>query len=105
MIIQAEYVIAQESSHEYNRAEIIRAAEQAVIAKFPDFKAEGKKPVLRDMGDHWEFTYELPPTMLGGAPVVIIDKGQRTSAVYTGLNSGRARKLHERRRGHLPPSY
>ena len=79
MIIQVEYAITQERSMNTTEQSLISAAEQAVIAKFPDFKAEGKKPVLRDMGDHWEFTYELPPTMLGGAPVVIIDK--RTKSI------------------------
>jgi hypothetical protein len=79
MIIQVEYVITQERSMNTTEQSVMSAAEQAVIAKFPDFKTEGKKPVLQDMGDHWEFTYELPPTMLGGAPVVVIDK--RTKSI------------------------
>jgi hypothetical protein len=79
MIIQVEYVITQERTMNTVEQSLISAAEQAVFAKFPDFKAEGKKPVLQDMGDHWEFTYELPPTMLGGAPVVVIDK--RTKSI------------------------
>ena len=74
MIVQVEYVMVQERSMNTAEQSLISAAEQAVIAKFPDFKTEGKKPVLQDRGDHWEFTYELPPTMLGGAPVVVIDK-------------------------------
>jgi len=83
MIIQVEYVITQERSMNTAEQSLISAAEQAVIAKFPDFKAEGKKPVLQDMGDHWEFTYELPPTMLGGAPVVVIDKKTKSiSHIY-----------------------
>ncbi len=79
MIIEVQYVMVQERSMNTAEQSLISAAEQAVIAKFPDFKAEGKKPVLQDMGDHWEFTYELPPTMLGGAPVVVIDK--RTNSI------------------------
>lgn len=74
MIVQVEYVMVQERSMNTAEQSLISAAEQAVNAKFPDFKTEGKKPVLQDMGDRWEFTYELPPTMLGGAPVVVIDK-------------------------------
>jgi hypothetical protein len=74
MTVQVEYVMVQERSMNTAEQSLISAAEQAVIAKFPDFKTEGKKPVLQDMGDHWEFTYELPATMLGGAPVVVIDK-------------------------------
>jgi hypothetical protein len=34
-------------------------------------------PVLKDQGDHWEFLYELPADMLGGSPVVVIDKASK----------------------------
>ena len=82
MIMQVEYAIAMERSMDTEQS-LMTAAEQAVLAKWPDFKSEGKKPVLHDMGDHWEFTYQLPPTMLGGAPVVIIDKKTKSiSQIY-----------------------
>ena len=74
MITQVDYAITMERSMDTLEKSLMSAAEQAVISKWPDFKAGEKKPVLKDMGEHWEFTYELPPTMLGGAPVVIIDK-------------------------------
>ena len=31
-------------------------------------------PVVTDAGDDWQFTYELPSDMLGGAPVVLLSK-------------------------------
>jgi hypothetical protein len=74
MIMQVDYAITMERSMDTIEKSLMSTAEQAVLAKWPDFKAEGKNPVLKDMGEHWEFTYQLPPTMLGGAPVVIIDK-------------------------------
>ena len=49
-------------------------AERAVAARFPDFHSNGRIPILKDFGDHWEFTYELPEGSLGGSPVVIMDK-------------------------------
>jgi len=83
MITQVDYAITMERSMDTTEQSLISEAEQAVISRFPDFKAEGKKPILKDMGDHWEFTYELPATMLGGAPVVIIDKKTKSiSQIY-----------------------
>ena len=83
MIMQVDYAITMERSMDTIEKSLMSTAEQAVIAKWPDFKSEGKKPVLKDMGEHWEFTYELPPTMLGGAPVVIIDKKTKSiSQIY-----------------------
>lgn len=49
-------------------------AEKFVAERYTDFDKRDKKPTLTDQGDHWEFTYELPEDMIGGAPVVIIDK-------------------------------
>lgn len=57
-----------------NEAEARTIAEKFVADRYPDFDNRKKKPVLKDGGDHWEFTYELPDDMIGGAPVVIIDK-------------------------------
>jgi hypothetical protein len=83
MITQVDYAITMERSMDTTEQSLMSAAEQAVLSKWPDFKTDGKKPVLKDMGEHWEFTYQLPPTMLGGAPVVIIDKKTKSiSQIY-----------------------
>ena len=52
----------------------ISTAELFVAAKYPDFDKSGKRAVARTIGDQWEVTYELPEGMLGGAPVVLVDK-------------------------------
>lgn len=52
----------------------VRIAEEFVAVRYTDFDKRNKKPVLTDSGANWEFTYELPENMAGGAPVVIIDK-------------------------------
>ena len=49
-------------------------SEQAVAQRFPDFDPTGKIPLLKDKGDHWEFSYELPEGMIGGSPVGIMEK-------------------------------
>ena len=56
------------------RAKAIAAGNRIVHQKFPDFKAVNKSPVLTDKGKYWEYTYQLPATMIGGAPVVVIRK-------------------------------
>lgn len=52
----------------------IDVGENYVKSHYADFRKDDKKPVVRDMGGYWEFTYQLPEGMLGGAPVVIIEK-------------------------------
>jgi hypothetical protein len=52
----------------------IEAGRKYVATRFPDFDPTGKTPVVSDKGKEWEFTYQLPPDMLGGAPVVFLDK-------------------------------
>ena len=56
---------------------LMKAGEQAIHERFPDFQQGKRTPTLRDRGDHWEFTYELPPGALGGSPVALIDKESR----------------------------
>ena len=52
----------------------LEIGEKYVASNFADYDKSRKKPVVRDRGEHWEFTYELPIDMLGGSPHVIIDK-------------------------------
>lgn len=51
-----------------------KKAEEFVLVKYPDFDKTNKKPVINDAGENWEFTYELSDDLLGGSPVVIINK-------------------------------
>jgi len=54
--------------------EAIIIGERFIAEHHADFDKNRKKLVLYDEGDHWEVTYELPENMVGGAPVVVIDK-------------------------------
>ena len=83
MITLVDYAITMERSMDTIEQSLISAAEQAIISRWPDFQKEGKKPILTDKGEYWEYTYELPAHMLGGAPVVIIDKKTKSiSRIY-----------------------
>lgn len=57
-----------------HQAEIINKAESYLAVRFPDFDKKGKHPVVEDDGDTWKFYYDLGVGMIGGTPVVIIDK-------------------------------
>jgi hypothetical protein len=62
------------SSMEDGRDKAIAAGREFVKLRYPDFVEGRKTPIVTDKGDTWEFTYELPDDMLGGAPVVIFNK-------------------------------
>lgn len=53
---------------------VFEIGDEYVSTHYPDFKKKNKKPVIKDKTGYWEFTYELPEYMIGGAPVVHIDK-------------------------------
>lgn len=57
---------------------LMHMSEAAILERFPGFERGAKIPVLKDMEDHWEFTYLLPRGTLGGVPIVIIAKDSRT---------------------------
>jgi hypothetical protein len=57
-----------------DKTRVIAAGRDYVKQKFPDFSEDRKTPVVTDAGDDWQFTYELPIDMLGGAPVVLLAK-------------------------------
>lgn len=63
-----------ESTMDTDQAAVIRVAEKFVSERYADFDKTNKKLVVKDAGDYWEATYELPEDMIGGAPVLIIDK-------------------------------
>jgi len=53
---------------------VARVAERHITTRFPDFDSIKNPPIVHDKGDSWEVQYELPNGVLGGTPVVIIDK-------------------------------
>ena len=61
------------------RCDAARIAEEYIAKKYPFFDPNQMKLVISESENHWEVTYQLPENMLGGAPVIAIDK--RTCAV------------------------
>jgi NTF2 fold immunity protein of polymorphic toxin system component len=58
--------------------EVAEIAEQFVAKRYPDFDKTNKKLVIKETETNWEVTYQLPDDMIGGAPVVVIDKKSKT---------------------------
>jgi NTF2 fold immunity protein len=54
--------------------DFLTIAEQYIAERFSSFDSTGKKPVIAETESLWELTYELPRYMLGGAPIITIDK-------------------------------
>jgi hypothetical protein len=54
--------------------DLMKIAQEQITIRFPDFDPTGMTPVVLEKGDFWELTYQLPSGMLGGAPIVTIDK-------------------------------
>ena len=51
-----------------------QAGADFIARQYPDFDKTRKTLAVRDLGSQWEVTYTLPDDMLGGAPVVLLDK-------------------------------
>ena len=61
------------------KCDMLRVAQEYIAKRFPSFDATGLKLRISEEGNLWELTYELPEGMLGGVPIITIDK--RTCAV------------------------
>lgn len=53
---------------------VARIAERYITMNYPDFDSIRSPPIVRDKGTNWEVEYQLPITMIGGTPVIIIEK-------------------------------
>ena len=56
------------------KCDLLQIAEAYIARRYPFFVQAGTTPVISDKGNLWEVTYELPEGMLGGAPIISIDK-------------------------------
>jgi hypothetical protein len=56
------------------KCDLLQIAEAYIAKRYPFFVQTGTTPVISDKGGLWEVTYELPEGMLGGAPIISIDK-------------------------------
>ena len=54
---------------------ISRVAERHIAIRYPDFDSVKNAPIIYDKGDAWEVEYELSKGVIGGTPVVVIEKG------------------------------
>lgn len=54
--------------------DVLRIAEEEIVKRFPSFFPTSFKQVVSDKGNVWELTYEVPIGVLGGVPIVTIDK-------------------------------
>lgn len=49
-------------------------AREYVAKHFPSFDVTRFKPVISEQGSVVEVTYELPSEMLGGVPIIVVDR-------------------------------
>lgn len=56
------------------KCDLVKMAQDYIAQRFPSFDPAGMNMVVSETGNLWELTYELPPQMLGGAPIITIDK-------------------------------
>lgn len=53
---------------------VAETAKNYIFRVYPDFKANDLCLQVTDSQDKWEVTYQLPSNMIGGSPVVLLDK-------------------------------
>ena len=53
---------------------VVRIAERYLAVHFPEFDSFKNPPYVQDKGDSWVVQYRLPKGVIGGTPVVVIDK-------------------------------
>ena len=56
------------------RCDFMKIAEDFIAKQFSFFDSTGLTLVISEDDQLWEMTYQLPVHMLGGAPVITIDK-------------------------------
>lgn len=56
------------------KCDALKIALEYIAKRYPLFDPAGLKQVISERDDFWELTYELPEGMLGGAPIITIDK-------------------------------
>jgi NTF2 fold immunity protein len=66
--------IAKEGSMAPMERAAARVAERYVTTHYPGFDTIKNPPIVHDNGDVWEVEYELPSRVIGGTPVVVIEK-------------------------------
>jgi len=57
-----------------HQCDMSKLAREYVEKRFPFFDPSGLKAIISESENMWEFTYELPRGVLGGVPIITIDK-------------------------------
>jgi hypothetical protein len=66
--------VAAETSMTPIECTVARVAERHIATHYPDFDSIKNPPVVRDNGKTWTVEYHLPEGMIGGTPVIEIEK-------------------------------
>jgi NTF2 fold immunity protein len=66
--------IAEETSMTRTECTVARVAERHIAVRYPEFDSIKNPPIVQNKGGTWEVYYELPKEVLGGTPVVVIEK-------------------------------
>ena len=67
--------VAAETSPTPIECTVTRVAERYIAVHYPDFDSIKNPPIVRDDGTIWTVHYQLPAEMIGGTPVIEIEKG------------------------------
>jgi hypothetical protein len=70
----SQHSIANEDSMRATDCTVARIAERYIAIRYPDFDSVKNPPIVRDRGDSWQVEYELPKGVIGGTPIVVIEK-------------------------------
>lgn len=73
-LLRAMVVMLMTLSQTRAECDLIGTAEAEIVKKFPKFDLREFSRVVSDNDRFWTLTYGLPPNMLGGVPIVTIDK-------------------------------
>lgn len=55
----------------------VQIANRYVASRYPQSSALSRPAAITERRGQWEVTYPLPPHLMGGGPVITIDKGSR----------------------------
>ena len=57
-----------------SQCDFLGIAKRFIAERYPTFESTGLRPTVSETDSLWELTYELPKGMLGGVPIITIDK-------------------------------
>jgi hypothetical protein len=66
VIVASPHALAQDVAMKSPQFTAARVAERYLATRYPDFDTVQEPPVLKDKGNAWEVSYELPPGLIGG---------------------------------------